>query len=226
MSVFQEIKDSLSLRQVVEHYGLHVGRNGKAQCPFHSDKTPSLQLYEDHYHCFGCNAHGDAIDYVGRLYGLSPIDSAQQIIDDFSLAIEIRPTDPFKTEQNRNRWRKEKADRDNMKRIQEHFHKWCSNATDQLLQAQKSISFIKEHFSPSAPSEIFSSKDYAIAVDAEPLIGYWLDILCLGTKQERSELFINARKEVEIYVERIRNAIQRRVAADRRYSGYRVQQCG
>jgi DNA polymerase I-like protein with 3'-5' exonuclease and polymerase domains len=34
-------------------------RNGKILCPFHDDKTPSLQLYDDgHYHCFGCGAHG------------------------------------------------------------------------------------------------------------------------------------------------------------------------
>jgi DNA polymerase I-like protein with 3'-5' exonuclease and polymerase domains len=28
-------------------------------CPFHEDGTPSLQIYPDHYHCFGCGAHGD-----------------------------------------------------------------------------------------------------------------------------------------------------------------------
>jgi DNA polymerase I-like protein with 3'-5' exonuclease and polymerase domains len=29
------------------------------RCPFHDDSTPSLQIYSDHYHCFGCGAHGD-----------------------------------------------------------------------------------------------------------------------------------------------------------------------
>jgi DNA polymerase I len=32
--------------------------DGKIHCPFHTDNTPSLHIYEDHYHCFGCGAHG------------------------------------------------------------------------------------------------------------------------------------------------------------------------
>ena len=46
---------------------LHV-----ACCPFHAEKTPSFTVYEDgHYHCFGCQAHGDAIDYVRQRDGLA-----------------------------------------------------------------------------------------------------------------------------------------------------------
>lgn len=33
-------------------------------CPFHSEKTPSFNVEDDHYHCFGCGAHGDAIKYI------------------------------------------------------------------------------------------------------------------------------------------------------------------
>ena len=41
------------------------GANKVACCPFHADKTPSLVLYKDHtYHCFGCGAHGDVLDFV------------------------------------------------------------------------------------------------------------------------------------------------------------------
>jgi DNA polymerase len=38
--------------------------NGKIICPFHNDRTPSLSLYPDHFHCFVCGAHGDAIDWL------------------------------------------------------------------------------------------------------------------------------------------------------------------
>jgi DNA polymerase len=38
--------------------GRAAGSNGKFHCPFHADDTPSLQVYEDHYHCFGCKRHG------------------------------------------------------------------------------------------------------------------------------------------------------------------------
>jgi len=61
----------------------HVGR-----CPFHDDKTPSFSVSEEKgvFHCFGCGAGGDVIDFVMKLYGLSfrealaelGIDSAQR----------------------------------------------------------------------------------------------------------------------------------------------------
>jgi len=36
-------------------------------CPFHEDRTPSLRIYPDHYHCFGCGAHGNQIDWLMRV---------------------------------------------------------------------------------------------------------------------------------------------------------------
>ncbi|MFT8776095.1 MAG: DNA primase [Gluconacetobacter liquefaciens] len=45
------------------------GRNWKACCPFHGEKTPSFYVYDDHYHCFGCGAHGDVITFVMQSEG-------------------------------------------------------------------------------------------------------------------------------------------------------------
>ena len=42
------------------------GRNWCARCPFHGEKTPSFYVYADHFHCFGCGAHGDAITWTMR----------------------------------------------------------------------------------------------------------------------------------------------------------------
>ena len=44
MNVFEAVKQSVTTRQAAEHYGIHVGRNGMACCPFHNDKTPSMKL--------------------------------------------------------------------------------------------------------------------------------------------------------------------------------------
>jgi DNA primase len=47
---------SVKLRkETTEHKGL---------CPFHREKDPSFAVYPDHYHCFGCGAHGDAIAWL------------------------------------------------------------------------------------------------------------------------------------------------------------------
>lgn len=47
----------------------------------------SLKLYHDHFYCFGCGEHGDVIKLTGKLLGLSPIDSARRLADDFNVII-------------------------------------------------------------------------------------------------------------------------------------------
>lgn len=47
------------------------GRYWKGCCPFHGEKTPSFYVYDDHFHCYGCGAHGDAISYVMQSEGRS-----------------------------------------------------------------------------------------------------------------------------------------------------------
>jgi CHC2-type zinc finger protein/Toprim domain-containing protein len=55
--------------------------DGKMCCPFHDDSTPSLKIYDDHYHCFGCGAHGDRIDWLMAVDGLSRADAVRLLKD-------------------------------------------------------------------------------------------------------------------------------------------------
>lgn len=48
-------------------------------CPFHNEATPSFKVYPDHYHCYGCKAHGNAIRYVMERQGLSFPDAVKQL---------------------------------------------------------------------------------------------------------------------------------------------------
>lgn len=60
-----DIRDTYSMTDVVERYGLHPDRAGFLNCPFHvGDHTASLKLYKKDFHCFGCHAHGDVIRFV------------------------------------------------------------------------------------------------------------------------------------------------------------------
>src|SRR4051794_38656260 len=47
-----------------------LGKDLAGCCPFHGEKTPSFVVYRDHFHCFGCGAHGDAFDWCAKIYGL------------------------------------------------------------------------------------------------------------------------------------------------------------
>ena len=52
---------------------------GKIICPFHADQRPSLHIYDDHYHCFACGAHGDRIDWLMMVQSKTR-DQAERII--------------------------------------------------------------------------------------------------------------------------------------------------
>ena len=78
MIPFDYIKDNVSARQTAEFYGLKIGRGGMACCPFHNDKHPSMKV-DARFHCFGCGADGDVIDFVSQYFGLSLKDAAIKI---------------------------------------------------------------------------------------------------------------------------------------------------
>ena len=71
-SVFEAVKQSITVREAAQMYGIEVNRSGMACCPFHDDKNPSMKLNEEYFYCFGCGATGDVIDFTARLYNLSP----------------------------------------------------------------------------------------------------------------------------------------------------------
>jgi len=73
---FDDVKNQVSMRDVLTHYGLMEGTQEKPskhgmelrlKCPFHEDKTPSLSINAEtgKFHCFGCHAKGgDIVDFV------------------------------------------------------------------------------------------------------------------------------------------------------------------
>ena len=89
MNVFETVKQSVTTRQAAEHYGIRVGRNGMCVCPFHDDKNPSMKV-DRRFHCFGCQADGDVIDFVSRLENVSPKEAALMLAQDFSIPYEDR----------------------------------------------------------------------------------------------------------------------------------------
>ena len=73
VSLVEEIGRSVKLtRKGRDHFGL---------CPFHNEKTPSFTVNEDKgfFHCFGCGAHGDVIDWAQRFYSLEFWDAVDRL---------------------------------------------------------------------------------------------------------------------------------------------------
>ena len=79
MNIFARVKESVTVLQAAEHYGVEVQRNGMCRCLFHDDWHPSMKLNEEYFYCFGCGATGDVIDFVARLFDLTSLQAAQKM---------------------------------------------------------------------------------------------------------------------------------------------------
>lgn len=78
---YSKIKRTISPIEVAQRYG--SVKHGFMRCPFHADRTPSLNLYGDHFHCFGCGAHGDVVDLTAGLLDCSKAEAARRLAADF-----------------------------------------------------------------------------------------------------------------------------------------------
>lgn len=85
-NIFRAVKEAVPLPEAAALYGLRENGSHMVRCPFHDDHNPSLRLYEDHYYCFGCHSHGDAVDLVARLTNLRPIDAARLLAAQFHVS--------------------------------------------------------------------------------------------------------------------------------------------
>lgn len=191
MDIFSEVKAHLTARQVAESYGLYVRRNGTACCPFHDDRHPSMKV-DKNYHCFACGVGGDAIDYTARMYGLSQYDAAKKLIEDFNLSIHTETM----SKKEKERLHREKEERMRIIQIKKRFSRWRRKTIELLKEALVQIDDSGQVLCAKTPDVTFSD-NYAMMLHAEPIINYWLDILCMDSEQEQKELFIQGRKEVE-----------------------------
>ena len=73
---------------------IKAGREWKACCPFHQEKTPSFTVNDEKgfYHCFGCGAHGDAIRFLTDQRGLPFIDAVKELAG--KAGMEVPASDP------------------------------------------------------------------------------------------------------------------------------------
>ena len=77
---YAAIKAAVPMERVLLAYGIRVER-GKAICPFHADKRPSMKVYADGYYCFSCGNGGDAIKFVARMEGLQNHEAAARVAE-------------------------------------------------------------------------------------------------------------------------------------------------
>jgi hypothetical protein len=80
---FLEIRQRFPLKEHCLNLGIKLERYRESiwvgKCPLHDDGTPSFYVYPDHFHCFGCEAHGDVTDLERSLGGGSILEAAARL---------------------------------------------------------------------------------------------------------------------------------------------------
>ena len=105
----EKIRSANPLREWLERYGIEFDRKGFAKCPFHNEKTASFRVYPDNtYHCFGCGAHGDIIDFIKAVQNMSFEDACAFLDRDISYS-EQRRIDHIKRHKDSAAYKREKA---------------------------------------------------------------------------------------------------------------------
>lgn len=184
-NVFAVVKQSVSTRDAAAMYGIEVRRNGMACCPFHDDKNPSMKV--DHrFHCFGCGADGDVIDFAARLYNLSPKEAAQKLAQDFSLIYDSQAPP-------RRNYVRQKSEAQKFKEEWQH----CFHVLSEYYHLLKKWEVDNV---PKTPEEEPHPR-FMEAVQKKAYIEYLLDLLLYDSEKEQ-KTWIAAHKSKIIQLER------------------------
>lgn len=191
MNVFDAVKQSVTTRQAAEMYGLKIRRNNMVSCPFHNDRTPSMKV-DNRFHCFGCGADGDVIDFVSRLYGISSLEAAQKIASDFGISCDMKK--PKKVI-------RKKTDAQIYAEAEQRCYRVLSDYYHLLKKWEVD-------YAPSMDDETWHPL-FMEALQKKSHLEYLLDILVFGEIEEKALLVMEYGKEVALLEQRISEFICR-----------------
>ena len=174
MNLFQNVKYGVNCREAAERYGVSINRQGKALCPFHNDRHPSLYVADDHFYCFACGAHGDVIDFAANFFDLPLYEAAQRLAADFGVDANQPPTKEVLEK------RRQKAEAQQLMENE----RLCVSVLSDYARVLRSWKMQYAPQSPAeAPDERFEESCHKLD-EAE----YYLDILAFGDSYERAEV--------------------------------------
>ena len=178
MTIFEAVKSTVTPRMAAEHYGMTVAQNGMVCCPFHDDWHPSMKLYHDHFHCFGCQANGDVIEFTSKLFGITALEAAQKLRADFGVQGD-KPSILTKL---------------NLYRTQADNERLCFRVLREYLQILQDW---KVRFSPQTPEDDPDDR-FVEACHMLECTQYMVDQLTIGSPEERTDLVNDMMKDNKI----------------------------
>ena len=208
MNLFEAVKESLTARQAAQKYGIRVGRNGMACCPFHDDKHPSMKV-DERFYCFGCGASGDVIDFVSRMEGVGAKEAALRLSEEYGIPYGGKvPTGRGLIK------RRPETEEQRFHRMEKKCFRILSDYRHLLLQW-------KDMEAPQTPEEEWS-EHFTEALMRLGTVEYQMDLLLWGDLAEKAEFIAEQGKEVM--------ALERRMAelaaTDKKEGGTRHGRAG
>ena len=98
------IQELIERADIVDVIGSYIplkkrGVNYLSSCPFHQEKTPSFTVSPNNnfYHCFGCEAHGNAIGFIMEYQGIGFVEAVTQLADRLGLVVPNSQSNNDKT---------------------------------------------------------------------------------------------------------------------------------
>ena len=168
-NVFEAVKQSVSTREAAAFYGIEVKRNGMACCPFHDDKNPSMKV-DQRFHCFGCGADGDVIDFTAKLFNLSPKEAAEKLAQDFGLIYDSQAPPRRRYVRQKTEAQKFREDRQRCYRVLSDYYyllkKWEADRSPRTPEEEPHPRFVE-------------------AIQKKPYVEYLLDLFLYESEEEQ-----------------------------------------
>lgn len=166
--VFKEIKGSLTMRQIAEHFGYAVNRSGFILSPFGEEKTASCKLYQDSYYDFSAATGGDLIHFTAAILHVNNWEACQYLVQAFSLPVSLSGG----TDRQEEIGRRQRAQQRQQERQQE-FKAALLGEIERLKRWEQAYQrAITEKIYPPL------SEMYGYVVSELQKVSYKLDILC------------------------------------------------
>lgn len=180
--LFTECKARVNIVDVVSRYWRVPGKNLFVTCPFHGEKTPSLRVFKNNgtWHCFGCGKGGSVIDFVRELFDVDALGAVRRLNDDFHLGLvvdnarDITPAERAKI-----------AERAQAAEERAKVKSWRESTLKAVCAA---LRVVRQVLEDHAGDNNFTDQE-AGAVRWGAALGFWREVLALGTDSEVTELY-------------------------------------
>lgn len=168
----EEIKDTYSMRDIVERYGFQPNRSGFIPCPFHAgDRQASLKIYDRDFHCHACGANGDIFTFVQMMDDLSFKEAFIELGGDYHSGEKVHISQILMR----------KREREKNRKYEEAFKAWKLRKLIEVCRLLRMYDELEMIFEPL-------SDEWVLVINKKQVLEEDYRILTSGFRKEQEEM--------------------------------------